>query len=260
MKTSHGGRKRLGAITLSVLGVALLALAAPTARADAIYNFTVDGCSGKNCGPQTSFGTIDLHAINSDTVQITVKLLNNNKLVTTGSHIGFAFNVKGGAAVTLGTLPSAGNLMWTDAGSPVTQAFFGQFTNGVECSAESKKSKPGNCVGKTLWAGTPQFDLQFDVSRTTGLKLSDFVANKGGYFFSADILSGTTGKTGPIGANGNVTSTPTPEPGTLISMGTGLLSVAFGLRKRLLQSLTLDIAGTVVTARRRAARVLGGSI
>ena len=259
MKTSQVGRKRLGAISLLVLGVALLAFAAtPAARADAIYNLTVDGCSG-HCGPQTSFGTIDLHAINSDTVQITVKLLNNNKLVTTGSHIGFAFNVKGGG-VTLGTLPSAGNLVWTDAGSPVTQAFFGQFTNGVECGAESKKSKPGNCVGKTLWAGTPQFDLQFDVSRTTGLKLSDFVANKGGYFFSADILSDTTGETGPIGAKGNVTSTPTPEPGTLISMGTGLLSVAFGLRKRLLQSLTLDIAGTVVTARRRAARVLGGSI
>ena len=42
MKTSYVGRKRLGVISLSVLGVALLAFAAtPAARADAIYDLTV---------------------------------------------------------------------------------------------------------------------------------------------------------------------------------------------------------------------------
>ena len=228
MKDLHLGRQRLGTISLLVLGVALLALATPAAHADAIYNFTVDGCSGKSCGSQTSFGTIDLHAINSDTVQITVSLLHGNEFVTTGGHIGFAFTVQGGP-VTLGILPTG----WSNAGTNLSQSSFGTFTDGIDCTHGNSTGKK-NCNGSDPWAGK----LQFDVSRLTGLKLSDFVANKDGIFFSADIMSGTTGQTGPIGAMGNVTSTPTPEPGTLISMGTGLLSVAFGLRKRLLQSLT----------------------
>jgi hypothetical protein len=221
MKLSHLGRKRLGTISLSVLGVALLALVTtPAARADAIYNFTVDGCSAV-CGPQTPFGTIDLHAVNSTTVQITVSMLNGNEFLTTGSHVGFAFNVKG-SAVTLGTLPTG----WKSAGTNLSQPSFGTFSNGIDCTQGNWTSKQG-CAGSDPWVGT----LQFDVSRASGLTLSDFVGDNKGYFFSADIISGMTGKTGPIGAKGNVT--PVPEPGTLAMMGSGVLSLAFGWRKRL---------------------------
>jgi hypothetical protein len=222
MKISHVGRKRLGIISLSVLGIALLAFAAtPAAHADAIYNFTFDGCSG-GCGP-TPFGTIDLHAVNPDTVQITVSLLNGNKFVTTGKHIGFAFNVQGGP-VTLGTLPTG----WANAAPHLTQAAFGTFSDGIDCTKGNSNAKSG-CNGDDPWVGT----LQFDVSRGSGLDLSDFVADSKGFFFSADMMSGTTGNTGPVGAKGPATFTPVPEPGTLATMGTGVLSLAFGLRKRL---------------------------
>jgi hypothetical protein len=140
---------------------------------------------------------------------------------TTGSHTGFAFNVKGGP-VTLGTLPTG----WTNVGTNLSQPSFGTFSNGIDCMKGNSNSKNG-CAGSDPWVGA----LQFDVSRAAGLTLSDFVGNSKGYFFSADIMSGETRATGPIGAQGNLA--PVPEPGTLATMGTGLLSLAFGFRKRL---------------------------
>jgi len=211
---------RIGKLLLSALGVSLLAFVmAPAAHADLIYNFTADGCSG-GCGPQTSFGTITLHSVNSTTVQISVSLLNNNVFVTTGSHTGFAFNIQGGA-VTLGTLPTG----WSDAGSPVTQPGFGTFSNGIDCDMGNSNNKNG-CAGNNPWVGT----LQFNVSRASGLALTDFVGNST-YFFSSDILSGTTGNTGAVAALG--TTTPTPEPGSLFLLGSGLVGIASIVRRRL---------------------------
>jgi hypothetical protein len=87
-------------------------------------------------------------------------------------------------------------------------------------------SKKG-CAGSNPWSGT----LQFDVTRGTGLLLSDFVGNPT-YFFATDILSGTTGKTGLVASTG---SSPTvPEPGTLLLLGSGVLGFAGLVRRKLL--------------------------
>jgi hypothetical protein len=189
----------------------------PSAKADAIYSFTSDGCSG-GCGPQASFGTVTLSQIDPNTVDISVSLLHNNVLVTTGSHTGFAFNFQGGD-VTVGTLPTG----WSDAGANVSEPSFGSFTHGINCDKGDSNNKNG-CAGNNPWVGL----LEFKVSRSGGLSVSDFKTNSGGYSFATDILSGTNGKTGAVAAGSSV-----PEPGTLNLVGTGVVGLLGVLRRKL---------------------------
>jgi len=162
MRVSAARFSGRGYLLLSALAVLVLALSmAPAAYADAIYNLTADGCT-PGCGPQSSFGTVTLHPVNSTTVQISVSLLNNNVFVTTGTHDGFTFNIQGGA-VTVGTLPTG----WLDVGGPVTEPAFGTFSNGIDCTMGNSNAKRG-CAGNNPWVGT----LQFNVSRASGLTLS----------------------------------------------------------------------------------------
>jgi hypothetical protein len=63
----------------------------------------------------------------------------------------------------------------------------------------------------------------------SGLTPVSFMSN-GSAFFTADILSGTTGKTGPVGAPGP--GSITPEPGTFALFGTGLLVFGGIIRRR----------------------------
>lgn len=191
---------------------------APAAHADAVYNLTYDGCSG-GCGPQASFGTVTLHQTDANTVTITVSLLNDNVFVTTGSHTGFAFNILGGA-VTVGTLPSG----WSNKGAN-SEPGFGSFTNGIDCDKGNSNNKSG-CAGSNPWVG----DLTFDVTRGSGLSIGDFGVNGSGYVFASDILSGTTGNTGLVAADGNHGGVP--EPGTLAMLGTGVLGFAGVLRRK----------------------------
>jgi hypothetical protein len=208
-----------------LLYVAAIAVAGlmtvPAAHADAIYNLTYDGCSG-GCGPQNPFGTVNLHQVDSNTVELTVSLLNNNKFVTTGSHTGFAFNFQGGA-VSYGTLPTG----WSIKGAN-NEPGFGSFTGGIDCNKGNSNSA-NSCAGNNPWVG----DLTFDVSRASGLSIDDFVINGSGKVFATDIISGTTGETGLVAADGN--QSPVPEPATLAMLGTGVLGFAGVLRRKLVR-------------------------
>jgi hypothetical protein len=66
-----------------------------------------------------------------------------------------------------------------------------------------------------------------DVSRISGLTPSDFIANSDGFFFAADILSGTTGNTGAIAA----IASPVPEPGFYGALALGLIGALIALKR-----------------------------
>jgi hypothetical protein len=212
--------KTLGIVSKAVLFLFVAALSstflAPAAQADVMYSFTTDGCTG-GCGPQDSFGTVVLHQVDPTTVDISVSLLNGNTFVSTGSHTGLAFNFLG-PDVTVGDLPDG----WSDVGPNITEPAFGMFAHGITCDLGNANNKRG-CSGSNPWAG----DLEFEVSRASGLAVTDFQTNGGGYTFAANILSGINGKSGLVAAG-----TEVPEPATLVMLGSGVLSLAAMLRNK----------------------------
>ncbi len=198
--------------TVAFSGTLLAAVTLPNVT----YSFTNDGCTG-GCGPQDSFGTVVLRQIDPNTVDVSVSLLNGNQFVSTGSHTGLAFNFVG-PDVNVGNLPDG----WSDTGAKITEPAFGMFAHGITCISGNSNDKRG-CSGSNPWAG----DLEFEVSRASGLAVTDFQANGGGYTFATNILSGINGKSGLVAAG-----TEVPEPGTLAMMGSGVIGLAGLLRNK----------------------------
>jgi hypothetical protein len=209
--------KRLTPSAIS-LGLFLLATALiPAASGSTIFTLTQDGCSG-NCGPQSGgFGTVTLTQVDTNTVDVKLDLSNGNLFVSTGNHDALTFNI-GGSTVTLFGFSSNFS---QDLPPVANNSPYGPFSYGVSCTG----------CGNGGSAPVPS-PLEFDASRASGLSVTDFVANSNGIYFASDIISGTTGKTGAVGALGETARSTVPEPATWGSVG--LMLVATGVvRKRI---------------------------
>lgn len=205
-----------------VAGLTALFLSGAAAKASATtYNLTSDHCSG-GCGPAgTIFGTVTLTQ-NGTTVDVTVHLNSPYGFAKTGAadDQAFKFNATG---VVVGDIT-------IDAHVPALTASTGAYNGdgtgtfgfGIACTS---------CGGGM--SGTFNNDIVFHVANATIADLT--AANSSGNVFVADI--GTVGgNTGPVAAT-TVCPDPctrdlnTPEPTTLLLMGTGLLIATKGLRR-----------------------------
>jgi hypothetical protein len=203
------------------LAASLLALGAgalvtvPAAQAQIIYDFTVDHCTG-GCGTPP-FGEVTLTQVGGN-VTIDVHLLSGNQYVKTGAadFMDFKFNATG---VVLADIT-------IDAHTPGLIAQTGIFSGdgtglfgfGITCPT------CGN-------GGSGRFsdDIVFHVSNAT---IADLIsANSLGFVFVADILSGQTGRTGPVAAVAPVSVIPEPETYAMLLAGLGLLGFAARRRK-----------------------------
>jgi len=198
---------------LAAMGVlvVLALLGASATHAQTVFQLTTDHCS-LVCGPQNSFGTVTLTQDGTNSVLVAVSLLNGNMFVNTGLQ-GFTFDVAGTATIT-------GLTTGYTAGGSGMQDGFGTFPYTIECTGcGSGGSAP---LGSTL---------NFTVTESGGLAVAGFIQNGDGIFFTADIFSGTTQQTGPVGAPDP--GSPTPEPRSMLLFGTGLLLIGAILRRRL---------------------------
>jgi hypothetical protein len=212
---------------LSVLAV-FLGLAALTAPASAnMVSYTLN-CDSVACGSPTNYGTVSLDDLGGGgTVRVTVALAPNT-FAGTGAGYAITWNILGTAAdsspaLTTGLRPAV-------AGYDPNHF---DIMNNTDGTKTYKASPFGNdweyAIDFNQGGGNAGNDnkLIFDVTKTGGLVLTDFVALNG-FMFSVDIWQSSHGPTFVVAAK-------VPEPQTWLLFLAGLAGltavVMLGRRK-----------------------------
>lgn len=200
-----------------VLALAVTCFSASVAKADSLF-----------VGSQAGFCcfNVNLHQVDANDMQVTVSLTNGAQYFVSsggGNHPGFAFNLAGDPTISVTSISSPWTLADVNYSSVSTNGpSLGTFNNFID--------NPGN--GANLQNDGP---LVFTIYSAAGITYSDFVANSAGYYFAADIMN-AAGNTGESGISDPGTTSSVPEPSSIALLGTGILSAAGMLRRRLMQS------------------------
>jgi MYXO-CTERM domain-containing protein len=221
-----------------------LGLAAAAVPASAAVVFTLN--NGGSLSPTTTgnFGTVTLtsHGTGANAyVRVQVHLKTGSSFVGTGAGYAITWNIAGSPSPALQVAGDNGSGTFNN--SVALASTFVLKAQGVHSydalGGQTFSPSPFGNVGEYAIdrttsgnSGPTVTSLVFDVTKTGGLTISDFIA-KNGFFFTADIfLAGCTGNncTGVVAASGP--GTRVPEPQTWLLFVAGLVGLPLLQRRR----------------------------
>ena len=210
------------AVSLAIFAVVALG-SSVVARADTV-TFQIDQTGGTL--PAQNYGTIKLTLVGGS-ILVEIDLNAGNKLIETGQAGSIAFNssLSPDPTITVSGFSSAGySLGYGGVPGSLHMDGTGTFEYAIRSSFGANDPAAN--------------DLSFTVSKSVGTFASVFElvsANGNGFTFSFDIFcqscKGGQGATGFVGVGTN-TVPEMPEPASMFLLGSGLLGLAAGLRKR----------------------------
>lgn len=226
MRAVTFGKFALAAVAV----VALCVMSAPLASADSVYDLS---CGGTACG------TVTVANVAANEVKVTVTMTGGFTMQAKGDN-GFMFNTNL-SSLTISSFTASPN---GTGSAEFNKTLFsssllvsaGSFNDGGGHGFDYSVEKFGLSVNGQTSVSSISFILT-----GTGLSSSSFVATGGGPVLTVHYCSpGANGGAdfscpAPTGFTTETPGTTTPEPGSMALLGTGLLSLAGIVRRRLKQ-------------------------